>query len=125
VVSLTTRLLSSAALILGLGLAIPIFADPSVKSNGVGVGARENPGLHLALGHYKQTPSLTLPDQAKGGGFSVAIGQGNTGDLYVHGYRDSSSVRAIPNPEPTTIILLGSGLVGFLAARKRQRGTNH
>lgn len=119
-----TRLLISAALLFTLGILTPICADPSLKAGTVSAGLlRENPGRHLGLGHYKQNSSLVLPEASSGRALSVASGLA-AGELRIHGYRDPQSVKTIANPEPATMALLGTGLIGIAAAIRKRRNSH-
>jgi PEP-CTERM motif len=119
---MTTRLLTCAAFLLMLGILTPINADPSLRAQTVAEGLlRENPGRHLALGHYKQNASLALPDDGDQKVLIIARGR-STGDLHLHGYKDQQPpIKVVANPEPATIVLLGSGLIGVLAAVRKRR----
>lgn len=120
---LPTRLLLCATLLFTLGILTPIYADPSLKAGSVAAGLlQENPGRHLALGHYKQNSSLVLPERSNGRALSVASGLG-AGEFHIHGYRDSESNQKIANPEPATMVLLGSGLIGIAAAIRKRRNS--
>ena len=121
---MTTRLVICGALLLSIGVLTPVFADPSLKAESVSVGlTHENPGRHLALGHYKQNPSLALPDKASDRALTFSAGRAGD-DVYLHGFRDAQSVQATPNPEPATMVLLGSGLPGVVAAVRKRRGAS-
>lgn len=99
---------------------MPVSADPNLRAESLLDAVRENPGRHLALGHYKQSPSLVLPDNARDRVLTMGLGRG-LDDLHLHGYRDAPSVQVVGNPEPATMILLGSGLIGVVAAIRKRR----
>ena len=115
---MTTRLLSCVALVITLGIVTHTKAEPQLKTDSVSNELGHDFALHLALGHFKEKSSLGLANRAEKG-FSVAFGRAP--DLHLHGYRDPQGGGTVPNPEPATMLLFGSGLVGFAVAVRRKR----
>ena len=120
--SLLTRLLLSTALLMGLGMLTPTFAEPSLRASEVAQKLLEgdNPGRHLALGRtFKQNGSIAIADRRDNG--VLSSGSRNVGDLHLHGYREPSTDVVTSAPEPASMLLLGSGLVGAAALFRKLR----
>lgn len=117
-----TKLLLSAALLIGLGTLTPTFAEPSLRASEVAQRLLDgdNPGRYLALGRtLKQNASIALAD--RGTNSALSTGQHNVGDLRLHGYREPSTAAVVSAPEPASMLLLGSGLVGAAALFRKLR----
>jgi hypothetical protein len=108
-----------AAFVVTLGIVTPANADPKLKTDNLSFEF-QNPGRHLALGHYKdKQSSLAFPDKGERG-FSLTLGQ-IKGSEHLHGFRDSVNISAVP--EPATMLLLGSGLAGLAGIIRKKRRT--
>jgi len=107
-----------AAFVVTLCIVTPANGDPKLKTDSLS-DEFQNPGRHLALGHYKdKQSSLAFPDKVERG-FSLTLGQ-IKGSEQLHGFRDSVNLSAVP--EPATMLLLGSGLAVLAGIiRKRRR----
>jgi hypothetical protein len=93
-----------AAFVVTLGIVTPANADPKLKTDNLSFEF-QNPGRHLALGHYKdRQSSLAFPDKGERG-FSLTLGQ-IKGTERLHGFRDPVIMSAVP--EPATMLLVSS-----------------
>jgi len=123
-VILNTRSLAVfGAFLLALCIFIPVNAEPKLKINSLSDELqRQDSGRHLALGHYKDKKSFfAFPDKGEKD-FSVALGHVE-GFEHLYGYIDSVNTPAATTPEPATMLLLGSGLIGLVGIirKKHQR----
>lgn len=99
------------------------FETPDINASSTGVGYYGS--LFGIQGGTLDWDDNTLPDvfTVDGNTISIsfeegiAIGCGDTAT--VHAYVTNLGNNTVPTPEPTTILLLGSGLVGLAGFRKR------
>jgi hypothetical protein len=70
------------------------------------------PYSESVIAFIADTPLTTLA-------FNEGRGWNGNGNFYL----DGVSVNAVPIPEPATLLLIGSGIVGFMGARMRRKST--
>lgn len=104
-----------------LGIVISANAEPQLKTDSLSDQLQhQDSGLNLALVHSPdQKPFLTSSYK---GGRELSASLGHSQGLE-HLYGHSDSVSAVPNPEPTPMLLLGSGLIGVAGYIRKKRRT--
>ncbi len=110
------------AFLLTLGMVTVANADPKLKTKALShKGHHHDSGRHLAPGHSKDISTLVFPD-TDARTFSVTLGK-MRGVEHLYGHGDSVSVdtQVVPNPEPATMLLLGSGLAGLAGIIRKKR----
>lgn len=116
----TRKLALIGAFLFTLGIAIPANAEPQLKTDGLSDQLqRQDSGLNLALGHSQDQRAFLASSNKGGREFSVSLG-GSQGLEHLYGHRDANA-GAVQNPEPTPMLLLGTGLVGVASIIRKKR----
>jgi hypothetical protein len=109
------------AFLFTLGIVISADAEPQLGTNiRSDPLQRQDSGLNLTLGHSPDQMPFLASSNKGGREFSVSLGRGQGFEqLYGH-----SDVKTVPNPEPTPMLLLGSGLVAVASIIRKKRRTS-
>jgi hypothetical protein len=108
------------AFLFTLGIVTSASAEPNLKTNILSDELqRQDSGQILALSHSQdQTSNLAFPDKGQRG-FNVSLGHSQSFE-HLYGHIDTGRTPNVQNPEPTTMLLLGSGLVGLASIIRRK-----
>jgi hypothetical protein len=115
------KLALMGAFLFTLGIVISANAEPQLGTNIMSDQLqRQDSGLNLALGHSPDQMPFLASSNKGGREFSVSLGR-SQGVEHLYGHSD---VKTVTNPEPTPMLLLGSGLVGVASIIRKKRRTS-
>ncbi len=113
-------LLAMGASLLTLGLGIPAKADSNLDTARLSKSLQNSIASDqgLALNSFSARKSWHMSPESEG---SFSVNSAHLQTLHIHGFRDPEQISTLPNPEPATMLLLGSGLVEGLSASPEKR----